>query len=227
MHAGTTPGPEAIHVDPSVPFERLELDETSWVDIARGWVAGADDLFGELRDHVAWQVGRLFRYDHVVEERRLGSSWQRGSPLPHPTLAQVQRTIQHRYRVEFGGFSLIQYRDGSDGQGFHRDTDMKWLDDTIIAVLSLGARRPWLLRPRTSRHQHGPGRGATHDLGPGSGDLIVMGGRCQSEWEHSVPYLGRQAVGPRISLQWRHARRTGRPFPGASYGAPLHYGRSR
>ena len=55
-----------------------------------------------------------------------------------------------------------------------------------------------------------------------------MGGRCQADWEHSVPYLpGGPPVGPRISIQWRFARRTGRPFQGAGYRAPLHYSRDR
>jgi alkylated DNA repair dioxygenase AlkB len=120
---------------------------------------------------------------------------------------------------------MMQYRDGGDGQAFHRDTDMRWLDDTVIAILTLGARRPWLLRPRSSRHDHNPGKGATHDLAPGSGDLLVMGGTTQAGWEHSVPYLGSQRVEPRISIQWRFAQRTGRPFVGASYRAPRTYGR--
>ena len=55
--------------------------------------------------------------------------------------------LQHRYGVQFGWFGMIQYRDGTDGQAFHRDTDMRWLDDTVIAILTLGAQRPWLLRP--------------------------------------------------------------------------------
>ncbi len=218
------PHPDA-HVDPDVEVERLELGEGAWVDVARGWMAGTDELFDALRDGVAWQTSRLFRYDHFVEERRLGAGWQRGTPLPHPALAEATRVLQHRYDARFPGFGMIQYRDGRDGQAFHRDTDMKWLDDTIIAILSLGAQRPWLLRPRTSRHDHAPGRGATHDLAPGPGDLIVMGGRSQADWEHSVPYLPSRQVAPRISIQWRFARRTGRPFQGSSYRAPLTYGR--
>ena len=215
----------AIGVDPGVGVERIHLDATSWVDVARGWVHGADGLFDALLDGVEWRSSRLFRYDHWVEERRLGSFWARGRPLPHPVLAPVTQALQHRYKVPFDGFGLLQYRDGRDGQAFHRDTDMRWLDDTVIAVVSLGAQRPWQLRPRANRrHADEAGKGATHDLAPGPGDLIVMGGRCQADWEHSVPYLvpGR-GVGTRISLQWRHARRVGRPFAGASYRAPLHY----
>jgi len=209
-------------VDREANPERLDLGAGAWVDVTRGWLDGADELFAFLRDNVAWQTSRLFRYDHFVEERRLGAAWGRGSPIPHPALAEATRTLQHAYGVQFDSFGMIQYRDGRDGQAFHRDTDMRWLDDTIIAVLSLGARRPWQLRPRANRYSHDPGHGATFDVQPGSGDLLVMGGRCQADWEHSVPYL-RTPVGVRISLQWRFARRTGKPFQGASYGAPLYY----
>lgn len=221
-------GPDAgIHIDPDVVPERIELDEGSWVDVARGWLLGADALCDVLLNQVAWQSSRLFRYDHWVEERRLGAMWQCGRPLPHPVLGDVHRRLQHCYGVRFDGFGLLQYRNGHDGQAFHRDTDMRWLDETVIAVLSLGARRPWLLRPRARRFDHAEGKGAARDIAPGPGDLLVMGGRCQADWEHSVPYLPGQPFGPRVSIQWRHATRRGRPFAGGSYRAPLTYGRGR
>lgn len=212
-----------VGVDPAVAVERVHLDAGSWVDVARGWVQGAGALYDALLEGVAWRTSRLYRYDHWVEERRLGATWRPGQPLPHPALAPVTRALRRRYGAPFDGLALIRYRDGGDGQAFHRDTDLRWLDDTVIAVLSLGARRPWLLRPRTARFDTGPARGATHDLAPGPGDLLVMGGRCQADWEHAVPYLPGRAVGTRISLQWRHARRVGRPFVGASYRAPRHF----
>ncbi len=212
-----------IQVEPGVKVERIHLDETSWVDVARGWLAGANLLFDSLLHDVGWQTSRLFRYEQWVEERRLGAFWRPGSPLPHPALAGIHRSLQRQYHVQFRGFGLLQYRDGRDGQAFHRDTDLRWLDETVIAVLSLGARRPWLLRPKASRYDASETRGATHDLAPGPGDLIVMGGRCQADWEHSVPYLGGHRVGTRISLQWRYTSRRGRPFIGASYRAPRTY----
>jgi alkylated DNA repair dioxygenase AlkB len=217
-------------VNSAATVERISLDDTSWVDVVRNFVSDADVLFEHLRANVSWQTTQLFRYEQFVEERRLGSGWRRGQPLPHPALAEITRWQQRRYRVEFGGFSLIQYRTGDDGQGFHRDTDMRWLDDTIIGVLTLGATRPWLLRPRENRFTDAPGKGATHDLAPANGDLIVMGGRCQADWEHSVPYLKSRAdrnIGVRISLQWRSARRTGEPFLGPSFRADVGYGHGR
>ena len=210
--------------------ERVQLDESSWVDVSRGWLDGADELFDALLHGVAWQPSKVFRYEKFVDERRLGAGWSRGRPLPHPALAQIHKTLQRDYKATFDGFGMIQYRDAGDGQAFHRDTDMRWLDDTVIAIVTLGQKRPWLLRPRSARHTLGAleaGKGATHDLSPGSGDLIVMGGACQANWEHSVPYLNKLGVGIRISLQWRYARKVGKPFMGPGWNAPVTYENSK
>jgi len=67
----------------------VALDDTSWVDVTRGWLSDADELFDALLTGVAWQTSQLFRYDHWVEERRLGAAWRPGTPLPHPALADA------------------------------------------------------------------------------------------------------------------------------------------
>lgn len=221
--------PAALVADAAV--ERLQLDEASWVDVVRGLVRDADEVHAALLAGVRWGASRVFRYDRWVDEPRLGALWRATDPAPHPIVVEVHRWLQDRYHVRFDGAGMAQYRDGRDGQAFHRDRDMRWLDDTLIAVLTLGARRPWYLRPRSHRYDHeahavGAG-GATHDLAPASGDLIVMGGATQARWEHAVPQL-RQApgtVGNRISLQWRWTSRTGRPVVGPSYRAPRTYSR--
>ena len=84
----------AIRIDPDATFERIMLDDSSWVDVARNWVVGADDVFDHLLQNVRWQTTQLFRYEQYVEERRLSSGWRRGRPLPHPVLADATRAIQ-------------------------------------------------------------------------------------------------------------------------------------
>ena len=37
----------------------------------------------------------------------------------------------------------------------------------------------------------------------GQGDLLVMGGACQHEFEHCVPKAA-QVEGPRLSIMFRH-----------------------
>jgi alkylated DNA repair dioxygenase AlkB len=64
----------------------------------------------------------------------------------------------------------------------------------MVAIVSLGTPRALLLRPRSG--------GASMRFEVGHGDLLVMGGSCQRTWEHAVPKTV-QAVGPRISVQFR------------------------
>ena len=204
--------------------ERLWLDETAWVDVARGWLPDADQVLEEVLAQADWQQGRSWRYEKWVDEPRL-TAWG-GAAGEHPALVEATRRLERAYSVTFGAYALAQYRNGFDGQGFHRDDDMKWTENTLIALVTLGAQRPWFLRPRSHRNQHGlENRGATHDLRPAAGDLMVMGGTCQRDWEHSVPQQRDRRVGIRISVQWRWTSRTGRQERTAGYGAPLRFSR--
>jgi hypothetical protein len=213
-----------VELAPDVEPERTWLDERSWIDFWPGWMAGADALFDLLAATVAFRQGRVFRYDHWIDEPRLGS-WFTPAAAPHPALVEAHRAIQHRYGVRFDGAALALYRDGRDGVAFHRDRDMRWLDDTVIALLVLGERRPFTLRPRANRYAHeAPAKGATHRLMPGHGDLLVMGGAAQAGWEHSVPQVPGALAG-RMSVQWRWTSRLGRQERGGSHRDPRHYGR--
>lgn len=220
-------GPVHLVADPVV--ERLELDDASWVDVARGLLVDPGPVHEQVVAATRWGGGSLFRYDRWIEEPRQGAWWRRGDPVAHPALLEVHRWVQRRYGVQFDGFALARYRDGRDGQAFHRDRDMRWLDDTVIAVLTLGGQRPWHLRPRANRDDvaayEGGARGATHDLSPAGGDLLVMGGACQARWEHSVPQVRDRPVPERVSIQWRWTSKRGRPVVGASYRAPRTYSR--
>jgi hypothetical protein len=216
--AGTWLAPHPI-------VERTDLDATSWVDVVRAIVPAAARVHDELLATVAWEQGRVFRYERWIDEPRLGG-YQRGAAR-HPALAAVEDWICRRYRVNFGGVALALYRDGRDSVAFHRDRELRWLDDTIIGVLTLGARRPWLMKPRTGRRTD-PGdddhlAGAI-DLSPTSGDLLVMGGRCQADWLHAVPKV-RTPVTSRVSAQWRWTSRRGRRDPNPPYSAPRHFSR--
>ncbi len=206
-------------------FERIELDDASWVDVCRGWLRDADVLYDEIVSQVSWRQGSLFRYERWVPEPRLGSYWKVGDPVVDPVVVDATRTLQHRYGVRFDGCAYAWYRDGNDSVAFHRDREMRWLEDTVIGILSLGARRSFLLRPRSNRYDHeSDHKGATHELAPGSGDLLVLGGACQARWEHSVPKVDPRTAG-RISLQWRWTSRRGRMETGGSYRAPRTFSR--
>lgn len=202
-------GPPAL--DPAVRFERVHLDAGSWVDVAREWLHGADELLDTLVAQVDWRRGRRRMYERMVDDPRLSRWYRAGEALPHPVLAEVCDALGARYGVRFGSVGLNYYRDGGDSVAWHADRELRALGDTRVAILTLGARRPFLVRPR--------GGGRSRDLAPGSGDLLVMGGRAQLDWEHAVPKV--RHAGPRVSCSWRWARRP----PGA--GDTSAHGRGR
>jgi alkylated DNA repair dioxygenase AlkB len=197
-----------LGVDDGAAFERIALDERSWVDISRGWLRGADDLLDELVDTVPWRRGRRWMYDREVDDPRL-MHWARSrSDDPHRVLGEIRRVLERRYRVPLERVGLNYYRDGRDSVAFHRDRELRHLDDTLIAIVTLGAQRPFKIRPL--------GGGRSVDVSPASGDLLVMGGRCQREWEHAVPKTARP-VGPRISASYRWTAGTGSRDDGDGY----------
>ena len=191
-----------------------------------GWSLDADAVHDELRATVAWEQGRVFRYERWIDEPRLGAV-----PVGagrHPALADVERWIAQRYKVQFGGVASPTTATGATASAFHRDRELRWLDDTVIGVLTLGARRPWLMKPLTGRRTDADDDdhlADAIDLSPASGDLLVMGGRCQAAWLHAVPKVQapRRAAGSPPSGAGRRsvaaATRTRRTTP------PRHFSR--
>ena len=194
-----------VAVDRDAPWERVALDATSWVDVCRGHLLGADTVLDVVIDAVPWQCSRRFMYDRMVDDPRLsyraaGSESGRRELLPHPVLAQVRDGLSARYGVPLGAAACNYYRDGRDSVAPHGDRELREVDDTLVCLLTLGATRPFRLRP------HGRTGGPTFDIAPGSGDLLVMGGACQRDWEHGVPKV--RSAGPRVSVTWRWVPRT-------------------
>ena len=188
------PGPLGASV------RRTGLDHGAWVDFRPGWMAGADVLFERLREAVPWREERRRMYDRVVEVPRLLCFYGEGEALPDPALAAARQRARPALRARTWGSrfctaGLCLYRDGRDSVAWHGDRIGRGAkEDTVVAILSLGAPRALLLRPR------GGGPALRHDIG--HGDLLVMGGSCQRTWEHAVPKTAR-AIGPRISVQFR------------------------
>jgi alkylated DNA repair dioxygenase AlkB len=191
-----TPG--SISLRPLAPG-RTELGSGAWIDVQPGWLGGADEVFAELVTGVPWQAERRRMYDRFVDVPRLLCFYPEAAPLPHPVLAEARAALSTHYAGELGEpfrtAGLCYYRDGRDSVAWHGDTIGRGADqDTMVAILSVGAARQLALRPR--------GGGESHRYALGHGDLIVMGGSCQRTWEHAVPKTTR-AAGPRISIQFR------------------------
>jgi len=182
-------------------IRRTTLTAGVWIDLRPGWMTGADELFTRLARDVPWQAERRQMYDRQVDVPRLLRFYDEDDRLPDPVLGQARQMLSAHYAEELGEplrtAGLCYYRDGRDSVAWHGDTIGRGSsEDTMVAIISVGAPRALLLRPRGG----GTGRTIRHVLG--HGDLLVMGGSCQRTWEHAVPKTARP-VGPRISIQFR------------------------
>jgi alkylated DNA repair dioxygenase AlkB len=175
---------------------RHELADGAWVDEVRGWVTGADELFGRLLAGTPWQQRDIWMYERRVPEPRLTHRWLfDDEDPPLAILRTMAAALGERYGVVFTQVGTNLYRDGSDSVAWHGDRVARELPEATVAVLSLGAPRPFRLRPK--------GGGTSIGFLPGPGDLLVMGGSCQRTWDHAVPKVSSAA--PRMSVQFRHA----------------------
>ena len=180
--------------------ERRTLGDGAWIDVRAGWLTGAEDLFDELVDCVPWRTERRQMYDRVLDVPRLVSFHDLAAgPAPHPAITRLRVRLNDIYARELGEpfttVGMCLYRDETDSVAWHGDNiGRSSTEDTMVAIVGLGATRVFALRPR--------GGGPSLRLRHCHGDLLVMGGSCQRTWEHSIPKTARP-TGPRISIQFR------------------------
>lgn len=212
---------------------RIELDETSWVEHVPDWISGHYQLMQLLLGTADWERHRRSMYDRLVEVPRLvagvpGSrsrlDFYEGEVERFPSRASAEKIEQAsdllswmatllsvRYRRVLESVTLAHYRGGNDSVAFHGDKMGPLRADTVVAIVSVGERRRFLLRPATGLEStripeifRGKGGGApvkSLSFHFGGGDLLVMGGACQRDYEHAVPKM-RQA-GSRIAIMFR------------------------
>jgi alkylated DNA repair dioxygenase AlkB len=187
--------------EPDVSYanlRRIELDQRSWVDHCPGWLAGSDRLLELLAATGRWQQRTVTMWEHEVLEPRLTAGWSTDGTDGPAILRQICDLLSARYELGFDSVWVNLYRDGQDSVAWHGDRHRHAMTRPMVATVSLGARRKFQLRHRGSST-------ISHTLMPGAGDLLVMGGECQNDWEHCVPKTARY-VGARMSVTIRHSR---------------------
>jgi alkylated DNA repair dioxygenase AlkB len=169
---------------------RRFLGDGAWVDVVPGWATGAGALFARVMDAAPWGAHDRWMYDRMVAEPRLTTREWTAPPAP---VTEMSVCLTSRYGYDLSMVSANLYRDGQDSVAWHGDRVGRTRTETVVAILSLGAARRFLLRPK--------GGGPSVRLTPNSGDLLVLGGTCQRTWEHCVPKCS--SAGPRVSVMWR------------------------
>lgn len=182
---------EPVTFDPSFDgAARRFLGRGAWVDVVPRWVSGADVLFEQVLAEATWKSRTRRMWDNVVDEPRLTTGGWDDPPSPVPAMAAA---ISAHYGLDLSAVSANLYRDGADSVAWHGDTAGRRRDTTVVAIVSLGEPRRFLLRPK--------GGGPSIRYTPAHGDLLVLGGTCQRTYDHAVPKCA--SAGSRISLMFR------------------------
>jgi len=191
--------------------ERIALEAGAWLHHDPRWLSGpeADQALAALRDELRWEQRAIVLFGRRVLQPRLiawaGDLGYRysGQTLPPraftPAAADLLERVRRTVGLPFNHLLVNRYRDGADSMGLHADDEPELGPDPVVATLSLGASRRFVLQARRPPRPR-------RELPLGHGALLVMGGACQRHYVHGVP---RQpgVAGERISLTFRRLLR--------------------
>lgn len=167
----------------------------------------ADALLAEITAQVQWQQAELKIYGRNVLTPRLtcwmgdaSASYVYSNTQFHP-LPWVLPIVDIKNRIEsatghtFNSVLLNYYRDGQDAMSWHSDDEKELGIQPVIASLSLGSARRFLLR-RKDKTEKSIGLDLQH------GSLLLMQGDTQENFQHALPRTAKQCSA-RINLTFR------------------------
>lgn len=170
-------------------------------------VAEADRLLHSLNESIHWENHRIRLFGREVDSPRL-SSWigdagtaytysgSRFQPRPWPAaLDEIRPRLARELGVPFNSVLANRYRDGRDCMGWHSDNEAALGAQPVIASLSLGAARRFVLKHRQEKD-------CKLALELPHGSLLVMAGDTQTHYRHALPRTA-HPVGERINLTFR------------------------
>jgi alkylated DNA repair dioxygenase AlkB len=193
---------------------RTELTLGAWLERFDSWLAPAEAerLHAELVRELGWEQRQIVLFGKPVLQPRLIAwagelpyrySGQTLEPRPWPAsiagaLAALGARVSAVSGASFNHVLVNRYRDGQDSMGYHADAEPELGPDPLIATLSLGETRRFLIRA-----QRRAPRERALALPLASGSLLVMGGTCQRHYRHAIARAAGTPLGERLSLTFR------------------------
>ena len=176
-----------------------QLDDSSSITVVHGFIRGHEALMDQMSNLQGWEQRRRWMFDRKVDEPRLTNEYTDFSQAP-AVLVNIAEALSDYCEVRYDRLWMNWYRDDRDSTSWHADRPANVPDSAIVPVLSLGATRRFLIRPR--------GGGPSVAFTPLAGDVLIMRGRCQRDWQHSVPKQQTPA-GARISVNFSSSEQVG------------------
>ncbi len=174
---------------------RLELPLGAFVDLELHWLSAGDAAILEdaLTRELDWEQRHIVLFGKRILQPRLIAwmgelpyrySGQTLPPRPWPPgvaelLGPVCRRVNEAAATPFNHVLVNRYRDGNDSMGYHADDEPELGEDPVVACVSLGRTRRFVLKARS-------GKGPPVTLPLEHGSLLVMGGTCQRHYRHAI-----------------------------------------
>ncbi|KAJ4372035.1 hypothetical protein N0V83_003808 [Neocucurbitaria cava] len=143
--------------------------------------------------------------------RPIEASRYKCKPRPIPQCLDELRKITEGTTGETFNFCLVNYyADGQDSISYHSDDERFLGPNPAIASFSLGAKRDFLMKHKPIPPKQG-GDVIQEEPKPiklalGPGDMVLMRGKTQANWLHSIPKrAGAEAGRGRINITFRKA----------------------
>ncbi|MFD2177480.1 alpha-ketoglutarate-dependent dioxygenase AlkB family protein [Veronia pacifica] len=185
---------------------RIELDDESWLLWYPEFypLHHATDLYDCIENTLAWSQLPVTMFGRKLLQPRL-QAWHGDheytysgltlppSPMPD-VLNEIKSECEKVSQATFNSVLVNYYRDGCDYMGWHQDNEKELGETPVIASVSLGETRRFVLRHLKTKEKK--------EFELNSGSMLVMGGRTQTFWQHTVPKTAKPRRG-RINLTYR------------------------
>jgi len=168
----------------------------------------AEGLMTQLIDEVPWRAENIVVWGKTFLQPRLtawygdnGANYSYSGihldPLPWThTLIDIKNRVETLAGIDFNSVLLNYYRDHRDSMGLHSDDEPELGRRPVIASVSLGEERTFLLKHKSRRDLK------SVRLQLASGSLLLMKGETQHYWKHGIE-KETHPCGPRVNLTFR------------------------
>ena len=200
------PVSEPQTMDAQLATRRKDLGHGAWVVYEPDFLqpARAEDLLERLLDELTWEQRENVVFGKRIAQPRL-CAWAGALPYrfsgqtlepraPSPTLDALTAEVVAAVGHPFNHVVVNRYRDGKDWIARHADNERELGYRPLIAALSLGVTRRFVLTRKRGRR--------AEKMRLEHGSLLIMGGSCQHTWRHALP-RDPGVTGERLNLTWR------------------------
>ncbi|PKL79572.1 MAG: alpha-ketoglutarate-dependent dioxygenase AlkB [Ignavibacteriae bacterium HGW-Ignavibacteriae-4] len=166
--------------------------------------------FKTLKETIEWGQDEIMMFGKRTKVPRL-TSWYADPNVKYsysgleliprqwtPELIELKSLAEKLSNHSFNSVLLNFYRGGADSMGWHSDDEKELGTNPIIASITFGYPRRFLIRERMDFKNK-------KEIELEDGSVLVMRGDFQETYQHSIPKTARK-VGERLNLTFRTIR---------------------